>query len=187
MRVLLVFFSVLLLSCSSTKQAAEKPTIEDLDALVEQREFTLNAEWAYPLGTAALNTIINSFSAATGNSGNSIYLSGQTAFIKVNGEDIDASLPFYGERRNGNIFNAKDTGVNFKGKPRNLVVEKNDKKKFYTIDFDIDSLDSNTELFEVTMKLFHNNDFIVTINSTHRTSMTYRGKIKKTEEKVALK
>ncbi len=186
MRVFLVLFSIVLIGCSGSKQSISASDKDSFEAIVNQKEFQFNGEWALPFGTNSLNSVISNLAFRNGTTVGSINLYDKNAYLKINDSIVEASLPYYGERQIGGVFNSQDISLRFEGKPNNFNIVKNDKKERFKITFGIASSNS-TEIYQVTMFLFYNKNCSVSINSTHRTPIRYRGKIVAFEEGVTLR
>lgn len=195
MRALLLIFSIVLVSCNSSRQVVDKAAqLNKLDELLTEKEFELDVEWAYPLVTNDLNAVLNSLNSAvispTGDTSGSIYVSDQNAYLKVKGDNISAELPYYGSHTvggAGTINNSRNIGISFDGIPEDLVIKKNEKRSLYKITFNINSIEKR-ENYQVSITMFPNESCNIVINSSHRTSITYKGKIADdNEEKVAVK
>ncbi|MEN8788124.1 MAG: DUF4251 domain-containing protein [Flavobacteriaceae bacterium] len=152
---------------------AQKDT-KALDEFVNSKEFRIESTWARPQATSATNAIAGSNLQAPGSSGNRINLIGNFNYFEMKGDSVSAYLPYYGERQFGNGHYSGDTAIEIKTIPRELVVEKNEKKGYYTISF---MADQGTETFQVNLKLFPNLKSLMTINSNQRFVINYEGKL----------
>ncbi|NAS30650.1 DUF4251 domain-containing protein [Flavobacteriaceae bacterium R38] len=186
MRVFLLFFSIVLMSCSSSRQSVDATQSGNLDDLIAKKEFRIDATQAFPIVTTSSNAVISALTLPNGSNAGNIRLVGQTAYIKMENDIIEGHLPYYGERRLvTSTFNNSNNGIRFKGTPEKLTITKKTKNR-YKINFNIGS-DLDTETFQVSMTLFPNNNCSISINSTHRTSISYSGVISEDKEEEVLK
>jgi len=155
---------------------------QDLDELVNSREFRIESQWARAHATTATNAIAESNLQAPGNSGNRYNLIGNFNYFEMKGDSVMAFLPYYGERQFGNGHYSGDTAIEFRAIPRELVIEKHEKKGHYDISF---LADKDTETFQVNVKLFSSLKSQMTISSNQRFPIRYEGKLSalKEEEK----
>lgn len=174
----------ILISCNST-QSVVAPTAhsEALDALIAKKSFTIESEWMYPLVTTSLNTIANSGLVPPGNTVNGISLIGNPNFVKIYGDSISMNLPFYGERQLPGQYTPNEGGIVFKGIPDDYEIIKNEKKQRHLIKF---TVKNNRESYRVTMTMFPNWTTSININSSHRTSIRYRGVVSENDKEKSL-
>jgi hypothetical protein len=144
------------------------------DKLVTSKEFRIESNWARAQATTGTNAIANSNLKPPGSSGNRYNLIGNFNYFEMKADSVMAYLPYYGERQFGNGHYSGDTAIEFKTIPRELVVEKNEKKGYYAISF---KADQGSETFQVNLKLFPSLKSIMTINSNQRFVINYEGKL----------
>ena len=176
---LLILFLSLGLGLTAQKSKDQKKS-ETLDELVTSKQFQIESQWARPQGGTTINSLAASNLQPPGSSGNRINLIGNYNFLQMDGETISVILPYFGERQVGGDHYSGNTGIEFEGTPRNLVIERNEKKKSYEISFDIDK---GTETFQVNIELFKNMKSNITINSNQRFVIRYDGKVMALKEK----
>ena len=174
----LIMFLSLGLVLSAQKSKEQKSQL--LDELVASKQFRIESQWARPQGGSSINSLSASNLRPPGSSGNRINLIGNYNFLEMDGETVSAILPYFGERQVAGDHYSGNSGIEFEGTPRNLVIEKNEKKKSYEIAFDIDN---NTETFQVNIQLYRNLKSNVTINSNQRFVIRYDGKVMELPEK----
>jgi len=179
--VFLVLIASMLMGCTSSKKViAPTAKSEALEALIEKGTFSIESDWAYPLTTASFNAIANSGLLAPGSNPGSISLVGNTNYVKIYGDSISMHLPFYGERRLPGQYGTNQGGIICECKAENYVVTKNEKKQQHTIKF---RAISKNESYQVILTLFPNWESSIVVNSSHRTSMRYRGTVSAIETK----
>lgn len=163
---------VITLSCSSTKNhEATAEEINALNDLVQQKEFEFTARWAKPLTTTALNSVINAGLLPPGSTVNNIDLTGNSNYLRMQGDSVMAYLPYFGERQLGGAgYNPSNTAIQFEGVPDELEVNK--KGNGYQISFNIRN---KTETYQVNAQLFPNKRGSININSSHRFPIVYTG------------
>lgn len=180
----LVVTGGVLFSCNSTKSiVAPTAQSEALEALIAKKSFTIESEWMYPLATTSLNTIANSGLIPPGSTVNGISLIGNPNFVKIYGDSISMNLPFYGERQLPGQYTRNEGGIVFEGIPDRYEVIKDEKKQRHLIKF---TVKNNRESYRVTMTMFPNWTTSININSSHRTSIRYRGVVSENEKEKSL-
>jgi hypothetical protein len=145
-----------------------------LDKLVESKMFRIESTWARPQATTATNAIAGSNLQAPGSSGNSINLIGNFNYFEMKADSVKAYLPYYGERQFGNGHYSGSTAIEFNGIPRELEIEKNEKKGYYHISF---LADKDTETLQLNIKLYPSMKSLMTVNSNQRMVINYEGKL----------
>ena len=155
---------VVTIGCAGTKTTASPEEIEALDNLVAKRSFEINARWARPMPSAALNSISNARLLPYGSNANRIDITSNSSYLRVVNDSVMADLPYFGERQMGGGYNSNGTGVQFEGVPQGFVIEPNAKTKGYTIRFNISN---GTESYQVMGQLFPSRSSSFSIASTH--------------------
>jgi len=181
MRVIIILVSsVLILSCASAdKVIAPTPESMAVEEWVNQKNFEVDVEWAYPLTTPALNSFANSGFFPPGSSVGSVNLINNPSFIRMKGDEVELYLPYYGERQLAGEYNANKGGIEFKGVPTRFKIVKNEKKQRHVMTFYIDN---NKESSKVVLTFFPNQVVSINVNSSHRTPISYRGTIEALKE-----
>ena len=168
-------FVCILASCGSS--AKINYTGEDLSALhelVDSKKIEIISDFAYPLGSTALNSLSNAGLFPPGSTSNQVSLVGNTNFLKIKGDSIKANLPYYGERRIGGGYNTSGTGIILDGLIEDLESKYNEKRQRYEIRFNTSHY---TETYQITLHIFPNKKTYLNMNSTHRSTIAYRGDI----------
>lgn len=173
---ILLLLSTVFIGCNSASKIVQ-PTAQsrELDQWVAQKSFEINAESAIPLMTNSLNQVTNAGLLPPGSSANRISLIGTSNHLRFSFGELDASLPFFGERQIGGGYNNKNSGIIFQGIPKNYEAVKDDRTLKHTIKFDIMN---KTEAFGVTLILYPNLKSEIQINSSQRFPMRYTGRVK---------
>lgn len=170
--ITLIIFS----SCSSSKNVPLTPEQKiKLDQLVEDKNFEINSNWAYPLPSTALNSVANSGLLAPGNTANRINLIGNTNFLIIKGDSIKAQLPYYGERRIVTNYNSNNVGIALNGLLKEWKAEFHEQKKLYSLRF---QANQGTENYDIRITIFPNKKTDINVNSTHRNNISYSGTVK---------
>ncbi len=168
----LVICILTLYSCQTTKSVVSPKQIQLQKEFSQTTAFKITSNWANPMPTTSMNALSNSGLIAPGNSIGRFDISQNSNYLTIDGSKIDVFLPFYGERQMGVSRNNDDNSISYKGDIDNLTVKFNEKKKVYSISF---SMKKSTESFDVTIDLFQNLNTRISINSSHRTSISYDG------------
>tara|TARA_R110000868_G_scaffold284718_1_gene545127 strand:- start:2541 stop:3089 length:549 start_codon:yes stop_codon:yes gene_type:complete len=171
--IVLSFFFILIACGSSKTRVAATAESRALDELVAARAFMIESTWASPSATSSMNAIANSGLLGNGNSAGNINLMGNPNFFKIEGDTISADLPYFGERQMGGGYTS-ESGIKFKGVPDNVTIKKDDSTQRYTMSFKISEA---IEAYTIYITLFPNWSSTMSINSTQRTSINYKGEV----------
>lgn len=169
-QILLGVVSVVLLGCSSTKSTVANPA---LDEMVQQQSFAIKVKAMEPQVTNALAQIGNSGLMRPGNTITRFDVTGEGYFVKVHGEQVEANLPYFGERQMGGGYGS-DTGIKFKATSRDLSFEKNEEHNSYVATF---SVDNSSESYFFTIDLGNSMGSTVRVRSSHRNRIRYTGTV----------
>lgn len=172
---------MLLLACASSNQRTSDETSKVLDDMVNKKSFEIISSSAQPLMTAALQQLGNAGVFVNGSTAGNINLTSHTNYLRMKNDSVMAFLPFYGERQFGGGY-SNSTGIEFEGTPNNLQINKV-KDSAYEIRFDIRDKNSNTENYQVYIKLFPNLTSTMMIRSSSRSNIQYRGRVNTLKDK----
>ena len=174
LRITLLAVLVTVSTVAFGQKSKKEVNWDDLDALVEAQEFRIESDWARAQGDGAINAIAGSGLQQPGSSGNRFNLINNFNFFEMKGETVAAYLPYYGRRQFGNGHYSENQSIEFDAVPRNLSIEKNEKKKRYEISFIVDQ---ETENFQVHIQLYPSMKSHITVNSNQRFVIHYDGKV----------
>jgi len=180
MKSIYLIIAVVFITSFSCKSASSKVTdeqIKALEVLVDNRNFTIESNWAYPQTTAATQRVLNSGLLPAGSSSGAINLIGNSNFLTISGDSISSYLPYYGERQMNVGYGGNDAAIQFKGLVENYTVSKG-KGNSYTVSCDAQS---KSERFKVIIKLFPTFKSYITLTGTSRNSISYSGKVKSSD------
>ncbi len=105
--------------------------------------------------------------------GSSVNIVNIANYVKIDGVQTDAILPFFGEIRSGNGY--MDSGeVRFSGNMEKYKVKFNDKKSRIIISF---IARNSSERFDITLRVNKEGWATLILKSIDRNSITYHGKI----------
>ncbi len=164
----------LMFSCSSSSKISDSDS-KQLDDLVSGKHFEIISDRAFPLATTSLNSVLNSGLLPPGNSAGQISLIGNPNHLKVMGDSVAIYLPYYGERQMGGGYDTNGAGIQFKGKPTEMEITKDDAKKRYEIHFKVKD---ESENFNLNVTLFPNLTSMISVNSSQRFPIRYSGVVK---------
>lgn len=185
---LLLIAAAVLLSCKSrltTAQLQDRTNkLNQLAQDINENGFEILIKTAYPLNTAALNSVSNGILLQTGNSANRIDLSGRNDFIKRKGNQVMADLSYYGERQLTAGYLEDDGGINFKDTAVDYVQEVDSEKGVLRIRFT--ARDQRNEIYPVQLAIDESMNTDVNITSSHRTNIRYTGTLKLLEPTTEL-
>ena len=162
-----------LASCKSGQSVVSTQEKLLVTKVIEQQQFKIESNWAYPQTTNALQQVMNAGLIPPGSSASAISLVGHPNFVILKGDSISSYLPYFGERQMQIAYNGSDSAVRFKGVVEDYAITK-DKKSRYTISF---RATSNTERFDVMITLFPNATARIYLNSASRFPISYAGKL----------
>ncbi len=112
---------------------------------------------------------------ATTNTGKRINLIGNTNYLKIDDQEVDIYLPFFGTAHSANVGFGGNGGIEFKGIIGKYSVKFNDKKQLTTIKF---SAKEKSENFDFSLTLYGNKNANLTVSSNSRSNMSYSGNYK---------
>lgn len=173
--LLIALILTFLFACVSTSHKNVSETSKVLDVMIENKSFEIISKSAQPTLTAAMQQLGNTGLIANGSTAGNIDLTTHINYLRMKNDSVMADLPFYGERQFGGGYNSS-TGIEFEGIPKNLQINKV-KASAYEIRFDIQDKNSNTENYQVYIKLFPNLTSTMTIRSLNRSNIQYRGRV----------
>lgn len=174
-----ILFIIVLISVFSgcgtanSRDTSRNSTI--LKEMVENKSFEIKSKRAYPLMTSAMQQLGNAGLFGNGSTAGNIDIAAHGNFLRMKNDSVMANLPFYGERHMGGGY-TNSSGIEFKGVPNNLQITKG-KKNAYEIRFDINDSNSNTENYQVYIKLTPNLTSNIMIISSHRNSIQFTGNV----------
>ncbi|AUP77383.1 DUF4251 domain-containing protein [Flavivirga eckloniae] len=175
MRFVYFFIGIIIMtySCKSSKTVATQAEIDFLSTTVKNKKFNIESIWAYPQVTNAMQQVLNSGLLQPGSTANAISLIGNDNFLTINGDSISSFLPYFGERQMQIAYNGGDSAIQFKGIVENYEAVQN-KDNSYAITF---QARSNSESFQVYIKLFPSLKTHMTLNGNSRFSISYSGSL----------
>lgn len=174
-KILFSIIVVVLVACGSSNQKYGAETGKILDGLIESKSFEITSSWAQPLMTSAMQQLGNAGLFINGSTAGNIDISRHTNYLKMENDSVKAILPFYGERQFGGGYN-NASGIEFEGIPDNLQISRG-KGNSYEIRFKINDKNTNTEQYQVYIKLLSDLSSTININSSNRSNIQYRGKV----------
>jgi hypothetical protein len=140
----------------SKKQIKEEEKIEkqkQTEVLMNSKKFVFKAKSAMPSGSGSINLVNSTYN------------------IVFQPEYFISYLPFYGTVYNG-IGPGGDNGYKFKGKPEEFTITKG--KKNYNINA---VLKEDNDVYQISLSVNPTGGAILSINSNHRSSISYSGDI----------
>lgn len=135
-----------------TKAEREALVVQQVQAALDQRCYTIAVDWMKPLGGMPRHV-------------SSDYR------LKVNGEEVDSYLPYVGEAYRLPYGGGK--GLNFKGKITDYTVTQPTSNR-YIIDFNVNN-DEDTYHYRIDM--FTNGKAIIDVYSQNRDAISFDGEM----------
>jgi hypothetical protein len=173
---LLILGGLLCFGCGSVSKVVVSN--DALDRLMEQEAFKIEVEAVEPQVTAALAQLRSNGLMRAGDNISSIFVSGEGYFIKMDGQNISANLPYYGERQMGGGYGS-DAGIKFNTTALDLEITKNQEKQTYQITF---SVNNSSESYFFTIDIGNSLNSTVRVRSSHRNRIRFTGTVKELEK-----
>jgi len=172
MRILIYFICAgLLLACNSTKEytAAE---LTHLETAVNAPQFTFTAQWANPLDQDATQ-VLNALRPAGGIvAGNRVRIDSGVYQLKVAEDQVEIDLPYFGTRQISSGNYPTDSGIQAKGPYKDFKIRNSKKPNLRNLSLQISD---TTESYNISIQLFAGGTASITVNSSHRQSISYNG------------
>ncbi|MBW4362529.1 DUF4251 domain-containing protein [Flavobacterium taihuense] len=128
---------------------------KEVEALVDSKEFEFQATMAYPQGTRSIDMTTNS------------------NFLRFEKDTIHSEMPYFGRAYSGVGYGGSG-GLDFKGPIQNYSIAKD--KKSYIIKAEVKD---KTDLYSIVLTVFFEGNASLTINTSNRSMISYRGSIDK--------
>ncbi|HSD08387.1 DUF4251 domain-containing protein [Flavobacterium sp.] len=142
------------------KDEKKATQLKATEALVDSREYEFEADMAYPQGTRSINLTTN------------------PNYFRVKKDTIDSQMPFFGRAYSNVGYGSNEGGMDFKGLVKDYSIKKTSKN--FTIKGEVKG-DSDT--FDFVLTVYYDGDANLSISSTHRSPISYNGRIQKLEIK----
>ncbi|MDT0554832.1 DUF4251 domain-containing protein [Patiriisocius hiemis] len=171
-----IVVAFIITSCSGTKSftEADKQAALSVSNFLDEKQFEFEAEWANPLVSNELNQLAPQL-LPQGSNGSRVNLVGTPNYLRIQNDTVSADLPYFGIMRfPRNPSNTNNAGIYFNGVPKDYKQSFNEKKQQTTISFDIKD---ETENYQVFITVYSNKSARVSINSSHRNTISYDGDI----------
>lgn len=168
----IVLCSVVLYSCSSSKQRVENMSFEELEQLVNLKLIEFNAESALPLLTTDVMKVNNALLSSRGDSPSRIMLD-KGYYLIIRKDSSVAELPYYGEVRVADYDFGTNSNIVFSSAIRDFNI-KNHKNKKLVVTYKIES---GKDSYNIILDIFPSKSANLIINAVRRNQITYRGKV----------
>ena len=172
--LVLICSIIFLNACATSKVKYTTAELDALHNLVASNSFRIESDYAYPLATAALNSLSNAGLFLPGDTASRINLQGKSNFLTISGDSIQAQLPYYGELRIARSYGNSDVGITIENLLKEYDTEFNEKKNSYKLRF---KANQDVENYQISIDIYPNNKTYININSTHRSTIAYLGNI----------
>lgn len=169
--------SFLILSCGSSKDL-DATSNETLNEWIHSKQYHIESTYALPFNSTAVSAVLNSTVLGPGINSSQISLIGNPNYLKIDGDSIHADLPYFGERRMGGAYNSRETGVTVDGLLNDYSVET--KKGMYIIKFSARDT-QGIENYNFILNLSPSLNASISVQSTQRTTIQYRGRVEALE------
>lgn len=168
---MLMLIAILLMSCGSTKNKVKLEDITKVKTIIENDTIRIEADWAYPQNAALMS---NTGLLPVGSSGGSINLIGNPNYLIKKGDSLSIELPYYGEQRMGAGYNSSNNGISFSGKPEETEYIFSADKNTHEYLFNVNRKSEN---LNIRVIIYPNLKTEIRVNSSHRTSISYKGNV----------
>ncbi len=155
--------------CGTEKRIVSEVELENLNTIVKSDTIKIQANWANPQNASL---IANTNLLPIGSNAGSINLIGTSNYFRIIGDSLSIELPYYGERQLSGSYNPNDVGISFNGKAKEFKHSFNAKRNTHDYYFEINN---NIENLQINLNIYPNLKTNISINSTHRTFISYRG------------
>lgn len=169
--LLFTITTTVLIGCGSTKNI---PLNTELQRMLEEKSFEIRSDWASPTTTVFAISNTNLF-PPVGSNPNNIDIRSNSNFFKMHGDSISADLSFFGQvQLAGSRYLPSNNNIVFHTIPENYSMEYDKKKNRFKIDFRIKH---RQEAYRVIILIYNNFKTNMSINSSHRSTVHYRGEV----------
>ncbi len=180
--IIILFISTLvLISCGTTEMvnltSIQNPS--ETQQMILNRNFEFSASFANPMATNELNQIANSNLLGPGNSAGRISLIGNTNYLIVRNDSVNAYLPYYGTRQVITGIGNSTNAIQFEGLAKNYESNYDAKNNRTRVSF---SAENGTENYDITITIYESKNADVSVRSSQRNGISYDGTISKITE-----
>jgi len=168
-----LFNFFILSSCSSSKSKATPEQLNKLTELVNEKQFEIVSDMAYPQVSSAMVSLQNSGLMLPGSNVSQINLIGNVNYLRIVGDSIYAELPYFGERQMNAGYNGSDSSISIENVLQNYSIEESEKDDSYIISFDAKT---QRELLRFNITIFPNLNTDIFLNGPTRTPIRFTGK-----------
>lgn len=167
----LFVLSIVLIGCYSgaNKNVVKSDYVNDL---VEKDTFKIFSEFAIPLNATTATSNLMTIDNQSGQ----VNLQSKNNYFKKNGENLAIDLPYFGEKQLSSTYDGSSNDIAFNGKPTSTKHSYNAKKGIHTYQFRVNT---SIERLNIRLTIYQNLNTRLKITSSHRTAITYTGKIEK--------
>ncbi len=175
-RIITILICCAFISCATKKNSVSPQELDTLHALIKSKKINIVSHRALPIMSNAMQQVLNTQILGPGNSGSSIDIMSTVNYVKIAGDSISISLPFFGELHSSTATNSNDHSISFEGKLTEFSSTYNDQKKNYKL---LIHFKMKRERFKMYITIFPNHTTSISILTSHRSSIGYRGAIAK--------
>ncbi|NNJ82481.1 MAG: DUF4251 domain-containing protein [Flavobacteriaceae bacterium] len=170
----LVILLLMLTACKTADKGITEAEAQQTRDLIAGGNYELTMDWALPLATNAMNQISNANLLPMDSRSGRINLVGTSSYIRSQGDILEVYLPYFGTRQLTVTPGDTNGAIQFEGVPERYEAIYNEKKQLTAISF---RMKDENEQYDVNVKVFGNKNVNVYVNSTHRNSIQYTGKL----------
>jgi hypothetical protein len=141
------------MSAKEKKEADKKAAQEQVEAVLNAREYVFTGTTAYPTGYRSVN------------------LTTRQNFVKFHPDKVESDMPYFGKAGSSAAYSShSDGGLKFEGKPEDYTFAK--KKKNYLVDMVVREAG---ESYHITLTVQFSGSTTMTIISNDRSPISYDG------------
>lgn len=171
--LLAIVFAV---SCKTSESATQRTEeLNNLETTLNGKNFKIDINTVIPFNTNATTQVLNNLTRYTGNTANRINVNGYSITFK--NDSVIGYLPYYGEQRLSSTRYNNSLGIEFNDIPQNYQLSKHQKKDAYVMQFTINDDSDTVESYKIFITFFPSKTVDISIVSSHRNTIGYRGQL----------
>ena len=149
-------------SCGSLDGPVDEGKYQELQEIVNSKEFQIENNWALPVGGGNINLI------------------GNPNHIIFKEDSVDIFLPYFGVSHTSADYGGSEIGIKYNGTVQDLQIKENSSKGNIELEFDAND---ESENFNFIINVYPNKKTRTRVSSSRRNTISYEGEITETEIK----
>lgn len=183
MKYLGFIFLLILVGCGAAEHTSEEvssQTMIQVKEKVDAKEFKIHWQYAYPKQSGSFSQVVQDLGLnKNGNTSTAISISNDDYYFELKQDSVSTIIPFYGESHSGNEIASRKTGIEFSGSPKNFnyKAQTTNADTSAKLKFSINDANRASENYRVSLQIFSNGKATMTVSSSRRSSISYRGEL----------